>query len=79
MLAKELDDEYLSTVEDHLRRLAFRDGVLVSAELDEGNKGTRYVLHTRYTKQSWVESLTSWLSEYLLVTAPVASIRSRSR
>jgi hypothetical protein len=66
MLAKELDDEYLGTVEDHLRRLAFRDGVLLSAELDQGNKGTNYVLRTWYTKQGWAERLISWLNEYLL-------------
>jgi len=39
MLAKELDDEYLAIVEDHLRRLTFRGGVLMSAGLDKGNKG----------------------------------------
>ena len=44
MFAKELDDEYLGIVEDHLRRLEFRDGVLMSAELGKGNKGTNYVL-----------------------------------
>jgi hypothetical protein len=41
-LAKELDDEYLSIVADHLRRLAFGDGILMSAELGQGNKGTHY-------------------------------------
>ena len=53
MFAKELDDQYLRIVEDHLRRLAFRDGVLMSAELDKGNKGTRYILHPQSTNQSW--------------------------
>jgi len=58
MLSRELDDEYLSGVEDHLRRLAFRDGILMSAELDDGNKGTRYVLRKpRGTKQGWMERL----------------------
>ena len=47
MFAKELDDQYLGIVEDHLRRLEFRDGVLMSAELDKGNKGT--ALLTRKT------------------------------
>ncbi len=64
-LAKELDDEYLRIVEDHLRRLAFRDGVLLSAALDTGNKGTRHVLHPPSTSQSWVQRLKSWISEYL--------------
>jgi hypothetical protein len=62
MFAKELDDEYLGIVEEHLRRLAFRDGVLMSAELDRGNKGTQYVLHARDTKHGWAERLTSWVS-----------------
>jgi hypothetical protein len=58
MLARELDDEYLGSVEDHLRRLEFRDGVLMSAELDDGNKGSRYVLRKPLiTKQNWVERL----------------------
>ena len=59
-LAKELDDEYLSIVADHLRRLAFRDGILMSAELGQGNKGTHYVLRRPLnTKQSWMERLQS--------------------
>jgi hypothetical protein len=63
MLSKELDDEYLNVVADHLRRLAFRDGVLMSAELDEGNKGAHYILHTRYIEQSWLERLRSWMKQ----------------
>ena len=67
MLTKELDDEYLGSVEDHLRRLAFRDGVLMSAELDNGNKGTLYVLRKpRNTKQTWMEQLQTWMEQTLL-------------
>lgn len=40
----ELDDEYLQTVNDHLQRLRFRDGVLISAQLGPGNTGREYVL-----------------------------------
>jgi len=60
MLARELDDEYLSLVVDHLQRLAFPDGVLMSAGLDKGNRGAHYVLRKpkpRDTKQSWMERL----------------------
>jgi hypothetical protein len=65
MLAKELDDEYLSTVDDHLRRLAFRGGVLMSAELGNGSKGAQYVLRRpRDTRQSWMERLQSWMEEW---------------
>jgi hypothetical protein len=67
MLAKELDDEYLDSVEDHLRRLAFRDGVLMSAGLDHGNKGTRYVLRKPWdTKQGWMERLQARMERLLL-------------
>jgi hypothetical protein len=43
-LAKELDDDYFATVSEHLRRLRFRDGVQLSAELGAGNRGGNYVL-----------------------------------
>ena len=52
MFAKELDDQYLHIFEEHLRRLEFRDGVLTSAELDKGNKGTRYILHPQNMSQT---------------------------
>jgi len=56
MLASELDDEYFLTVEAHLQELRFRRGVLLSAELGKGNKGTRYVLR-RAPELSWRERL----------------------
>ncbi len=65
LVAKELDDQYLGVVENHLRRLAFRDGVLMSAALDKGNQGTRHVLHPCGTNQSWLQRLASWISERL--------------
>lgn len=37
MLADELDDQYFAAIDDHLRRLRFKDGVLMSARLGEGN------------------------------------------
>lgn len=46
MLEVELGDEYFHAVDEHLRRLRFRDGVLMSAGLGAGNKGVRYVLRT---------------------------------
>jgi DNA mismatch repair ATPase MutS len=54
MLSGELGDDYFQAVEDHLQRLRFRDGVLLSAELGKGNKGAGYVLRkTERTKQRW--------------------------
>jgi DNA mismatch repair ATPase MutS len=56
MLKKELDDEYFARLQDHLRELKFRDGVLISAELGRGNEGTGYILHrSQEKKQSWME------------------------
>ena len=54
MLKRELDDEYFNSVEDHLRQLRFRHGVLISARLGKGNKGIDYVLRkSRDTKRGW--------------------------
>lgn len=58
MIQQELDDEYLATVAHHLKILAFRDGVLVSAELGKGNEGTNYVLRKPSDGgRNWVERL----------------------
>ncbi len=57
MLEKELSDSYFDTVQDHLDNLRFRGGVLVSAELGKGNKGTQYVLRKPNKKQNWM----AWL------------------
>jgi DNA mismatch repair ATPase MutS len=46
MLRRELDDAYFATVQQHLKTLKFRKGVLMSAKLGKGNKGTSYVLRT---------------------------------
>ncbi|MDA8295417.1 MAG: DNA mismatch repair protein MutS [Actinomycetota bacterium] len=40
----ELGDAYLAAINQHLRRLRFRDGMLASARLGEGNEGVDYVL-----------------------------------
>lgn len=55
MLQKELSDEYFDTVQDHLKELRFGGGVLVSAELGKGNKGTNYVLRKQDKKHGWIE------------------------
>ena len=43
-LREELDDDYLALVREHLSTLEFRDGVLLAAELGQGNRGANYVL-----------------------------------
>lgn len=45
MLRREFTDEYFARVRDHLTRLKFSAGVLISAGLGKGNAGTNYVLH----------------------------------
>jgi DNA mismatch repair ATPase MutS len=56
-LVRELDDDYLQTVDGHLRELKFRRGALISAELGPGNRGTRYVLR-KPNEQSLLQKLT---------------------
>jgi hypothetical protein len=78
MLAGELSDEYLSVVEDHLRRLKFRRGVLMSAKLGKGNKGVHYTLRKPHdTKQTWIEWLRSWLEAFRNRSAYVYEIDDR--
>ena len=58
MLKRELDDEYFATVQNHLARLEFRRGVLISAELGPGNKGINYVLRKPHAPgRSWIEQI----------------------
>jgi len=58
MIKKEFDDEYFASVQDHLRELKFRDGVLISAELGKGNEGAKYVLRKiKEKKQSWMKRI----------------------
>jgi DNA mismatch repair ATPase MutS len=59
MLNRELDDDYFASVQNHLRQLQFRGGVLISAELGEGNKGVNYILRKPHEKQGWVQQLFS--------------------
>ncbi len=52
-LARELDDGFFATVQDHLHELRFRHGVLISAELGEGNKGSDFVLRRPRDRRWW--------------------------
>jgi len=64
MLVRELNDDYVRTVEEHLDRLAFRDGVLISAELGQGLKGVNYVLRKPWeVNQSWLQRVQDWLEQ----------------
>ncbi|MBO0682373.1 MAG: DNA mismatch repair protein MutS, partial [Candidatus Dormibacteraeota bacterium] len=56
MLVSELDDDYFQQIRDHLKQLRFREGVLISAQLGKGNRGTDYVLR-RPPLLGWRERL----------------------
>jgi hypothetical protein len=56
MLEQELADDYLKTVEQHLRELEFRRGVFESAEFGNGFKGRGYIVRTP-REQRWTERL----------------------
>lgn len=57
-IERELSDEYLARVRNHLTQLKFRDGVLVSAALGEGNEGTGYMLRQAPARKSnWLERI----------------------
>ena len=57
MLQRDLDDDYLRTVDQHLRELEFRRGALISATLGRANRGANYVLRRPY-ERSLLERIT---------------------
>jgi len=65
MLKQELGEEYFASVHNHLRKLKFRNGVLLSAALGQGNKGTNYVLRQSHDNKS------SWMQRILAQKPPV--------
>jgi MutS domain V len=54
---QELADDYLETVEGHLRELSLKRGVLVSAELSLGDKGVGYEFHRSPQEPRWKQRL----------------------
>ena len=57
-LQLELDDEYFRTIGFHLKQLRFRDGQLISAQLDRDNSGIEFVLRSSDRgKRGWKERL----------------------
>jgi MutS domain V len=58
MLKTELTDEYFASIERHLHELKFREGVLVSAQLGQGNEGANYVLRKSLAKKpGWIRRI----------------------
>ena len=57
-LHRDLDDEYFEEIDDHLRRLRFRGGVLISAQLGRDNSGAGLVLRApEQARRGWTERL----------------------
>ena len=56
MLRQELDDAFFARVDRHLEDLRLRGGVLVSATLGQGLRGTGYVVRAP-RRQGWLERL----------------------
>lgn len=56
MIQQELDDDYLAVVENHLKALKFRGGVLLSAQLGQGNEGANYILRQpNHDGRNWMQ------------------------
>lgn len=65
MLQSELNDTYLDRVRDHLERLAFPGGLLMSAELGPWNKGTHYILRKPPgAREGWLARLQDWIGRF---------------
>ncbi|MCS7038782.1 MAG: DNA mismatch repair protein MutS, partial [Caldilineales bacterium] len=70
MVREELDDAYLTVVQDHLRQLRFRDGVMLGAQLGRGNEGANYILCQSNHRGSWVRRLLTGGSPVYSYTIP---------
>lgn len=58
MIKLQLNDEYFQTIQYHLKELEFKGGLLVSAELGNGNTGVDMVLRKpNVVNQNWLERL----------------------
>lgn len=59
MIKSELTDEYFDLVDDHLKNLEFREGVLISVKLGVGNEGTDYILRLPRNNKNWFKKIFS--------------------
>lgn len=67
-LRDELDDAYFEEIENHLKALRLRDGVVLSARLGEGNRGVDYTLRSPKP-----ENRGSWYNRTILKSPPTPS------
>jgi hypothetical protein len=64
MITQELNDAYLQVVKDHLKRLQFPDGILMSASLGPDFRGSDYILHgLEVEKLRWFEQIKEWVGQ----------------
>ncbi len=64
MIAQELDDVYLQVVKNHLGRLQFPNGILMTAGLGPDFRGTNYILHRLDVKKlRWFEQVQEWVGQ----------------
>jgi DNA mismatch repair ATPase MutS len=73
MVDAELSNQYFVEIEQHLAKLKFRSGVLISAQLGKANKGTNYVLRKPNQDHR------SWLARLLPETTPSYSFQLHPR
>ena len=58
MVLKEVDETCLAEINEHLRRLRFRNGMLIAASLGRANKGTNYTLsNPGPDNRNWLQRL----------------------
>jgi len=71
MIVTELGEEYMRSVEEHLERLEFNNGVLMSAGIGSDCKGGNYVLRKMpVVKQSWLDRMQGWVNELMSKANP---------
>lgn len=78
MIQQELSDDYLVEIEQHLRQLSFRDGILVSAGLGRGNEPGDYVLcKPNQPQKNWLQRLIDPTPSYAYTLPPKDEAGSR--
>jgi hypothetical protein len=64
MIATELNEDYMRSIEEHIERLEFKNGVLMSAGLGSDCKGGDYTLREMpVVRQSWLERMQDWVND----------------
>lgn len=63
MIATELDEAYMKTIDDHLVKLKFRGALVMTAALGTRNKSVEYVLRKPWLdRRRWWEKTRDWLT-----------------